>query len=41
MPTLYVITNSGNKAVIGTYLPLHLADLRHYVRRYPLAWVIA
>ena len=30
-----------NVAVLGTFLPLTLADLRQFVRQYPVAWVEA
>lgn len=30
-----------NVATLGRFLPLTLADLRRYVRQYPLAWVTA
>lgn len=37
---LYIPLPSGNTAVLGTFFPLELTDLKRYIRMYERAYIV-
>lgn len=39
MMALHFVTNSGTIAVLGTFNKISKADLKLYIKRFPVHWV--